>query len=229
MVNWKVIQAARKFLRFTKDTVTVGSVKEYLRQMGVTIAEIDTSKLDTINALNALSYFIKYTAVTRERKDGFVTLINRSMPEHDKFRALIREAGHIILKHRTTDTLLGVDVQDQKEADTFADLVQNPSKLRFYRLLWAASLTLSTIIITVGICAFYVSPPVKPVSVATGAPKTEEHKTEEYKTEAFVYVTKNGDKYHTERCKHVHGRELIPLAQNKAEEMRYTPCADCMQ
>ena len=43
----------------------------------------------------------------------------------------------------------------------------------------------------------------------------------------LVYVTKDGEKYHTEECRYIDGKDVIPIDKADAESAGYEPCSVC--
>ena len=62
----------------------------------------------------------------------------------------------------------------------------------------------------------------------TNPPPTPE--TDDYaidNNDECVYVTRTGNKYHTESCRYAHGSGVQEMTEKEARERGYTPCKIC--
>ena len=144
-----------------------------------------------------------------------MVFIGEDLNEHEKTLILAHEQGHIYLGHMNHPTVIGVDVQEEYEANEFVHYLMHPALIQ--RLRQAVKEH------TVSICICIVLL----TAVVVGVIKYRELKdSETYFME--YYVTPHGTKYHVKECSIIEEKEVRRLTKDDIENGEYEPCSFCI-
>lgn len=251
-----VRKKAREFTKALNGDFSAKAISAYLTKLGVSIAEIDASGYEVINRLHLTGLIARNGAVTYQNSGGYVVFLNLHATACEKQTALLREAGHILLEHKSAEGVVGNTLFMQKEADAFVRhalrAVSPFSKILPWVVAAALLCVLSAsawLVITQQTKDASSAPPAfvdaleiedfaedetaqaeegqAAVGQAENAEQNAAVKVQE--PNSIVYITKSGKKYHCKNCRHITGRNVSALSLREAIRANYTPCADCMK
>lgn len=192
-----------------------------IEDMGYTVVEYsvgsndeDTDKL--IKALKISNALLNSGGFTYADRNVRCVFINDSLSTDEKRVVASHESGHIYLGHMTYTGHVGKTVEEEHDANIFADLiVEMPFSLklslfcaRHKKALIISSVVIFVIAVLIAVYAIFGNNP-------------------DYMKE--YYVTATGEKYHVITCKYVEGKSDVRLLTEDEYKLGiYTPCKICL-
>lgn len=196
-----------KFLKLDDKTVTFKNLLKAVRKKGFLV--YGYSKSDTLLMTFGLFDESKEAdSVSAVDKSGVVYIfIDDSLSDEYQLFALAHETGHIMLKHRKTQSLKR---QQEREADLFAHyLLSNNSASHKKSIVGIVCMLLSVCLI------FLIATQTAPITnknVKTVSVETNNYEDDFYETDknALCYFTKYGEVYHLySDCQYVRNAKYV--------------------
>lgn len=222
MKNNEIKRAAKKFIKALNGKTDFVSVEEYLKGKGYKVVFFNTETGDReLERFGLAEKAQKSPAFTYTGAANIIFIDNNASSE-DKNYLLYHEAGHIELGHAgyarisTKNKFLM-----EFEADTFAQMVVNPTKTH------KSALPLVLLVIALLCISFYAGtafPHNHYIPDGMPAGGTVETNGAE-QTEDIVYVTRTGKKYHRESCGYLRN-DSMAMSRTQAAQ-HYSPCSIC--
>ena len=219
MDNKEVIKKSKEFLRGNRlAKLTLSDAQSIIANQGYTIIPFNNlSNTDDVDALISnlgLSEQAKHSRGFTYADANFrLVFIHEGLSDEEKLLVLAHEEGHIYLNHMAKASVLGNDVQEEAEANTFAQYVVSPSKGHKCSY-WIKTHKLATVLAA-----------ILAVAILAGASMliwNSVHWTN-------YYITETGSKYHCEDCKYLKGKDnTIRLTRNLYRSGLYAPCEVCL-
>jgi len=144
-----------------------------------------------------------------------MVFIGEDLTEHEKTLILAHEQGHIYLGHMNHLTVIGVDVQEEYEANEFVHYLLHPV------LIQRLGQAVKNHFVPICICIVLLA-----AAVAGGIKYREFKDSETYFME--YYVTPHGTKYHVKECGIIEGKEVRRLTKDDIESGEFEPCSLCI-
>ena len=124
--------ATRFRSQYIKEQLTLDGIKEVLRNQGYTIIEFnhifnDEDVATVIDELHLLSMIDKSKGFTYVDRNHRLVFLHEDLSNEEKLLVLAHEEGHIFCKHFHHSPIIGVDVEEEYEANEFAHYILNPS------------------------------------------------------------------------------------------------------
>ncbi len=202
------------------------SAKENLvkavQQLGYTIVEFncifnDEDVQTLIDLLGISDDLIRSRGFSYVDSNHRIVFVNEDLSEEEKSIVLAHELGHIYCKHFNHGTIIGVDVQDEFEANEFGQYILNvPASKKAH--IWARkhkkviAFTLAISMIFIVVSAFWIK---------------KQHEEKRYFGD--YYVTETGNKYHEKDCIFIKDKTSVHrLTIEEFESGKYEPCKTCL-
>lgn len=188
-------------------------------------------------------------AFTYDFKSMQIIYVRDFISEKDFATLILHEICHILLGHtKNQNNIYTTDVQNEREANAFseytADYTKRYNKKKSVTKKVSLPLTLISCSLAITVALLHISNNFKTHSddlslsqneIVT-KPKTTTHTTTRLTTKQNVkdadtmtyYITKTGNKYHLQGCRHIVGRDVIEGTKEDFEKVGYEPCADCI-
>ncbi len=196
------------------------ALSEALEKQGYTVVEFRPMNNEPDVALLLRNLHLEDRAIYSR---GFVyvdshyrmVFVSEDLSDFEKTLVLLHEQGHIYLKHMNHASVIGVDVQEEYEANEFVHYLINPGFIqrtgesaRRYKI----PIMIVLLVLTAGLF---------------GVVKYKEYnESRTYFME--YYVTPYGTKYHIKECSVIEGKEVRRLTKEDIESGQYEPCAFCI-
>lgn len=161
-------------------------------------------------------------AILREKGFTYVDsrqrliFINEDLSIDEKLLVLTHEIGHVICNHFSHINIIGLDVQEENQANEFAHYVLSPgwqeSAIRYLRRHKAIG---------------YIALIIFIITIAVGILATHQRLNQRYYGE--YYITESGQKYHERECIFVRDKDNVHrLTEDEYESGNYEPCQICL-
>lgn len=195
------------------------SLRKATEKQGYTIVEFnhienEESVAVLLSSLGLMNYASCSKCFTYADKNYRIVFVHEGLNDEEKVKVLAHENGHIFLEHFSSSQVIGRDVQEEYEANEFAHYL--------YRESFSAKMSIGfkkrkklyiSIIIVVLLAAI--------AAVVIGV-------INESKYYENYYVTSTGNKYHTEDCSFVNGKDNSSrMTVEQFESGEYEPCSRC--
>ena len=222
MRNNTAKQSAKSFQReFSIYGITYPALKEAVEKQGYTVVEFnhiynEEAVACLIDALNISDAVLRSRGFTYADCNYRVVFIHEDLSEDEKLMVLAHEEGHSYCRHMNTSPIIGQDVQDEYEANEFAQYLLNPSsssKIKHILHRHKKAVLISIIglaLLTVAVAALcYI------------------HKQQLYYGD--YYITESGNKYHKKDCIFVKDKtNARRMIEEEFESGEYEPCRICL-
>lgn len=219
MDNKEVIKKSKEFLRANHlSALTLNDMQSIIAQQGYTIVLFNnlsnTDDVETLLSSLGLSELSKHSRGFTYTDGNFrIVFVHEGLSDAEKLIVLAHEEGHIYLNHMAKTSVLGNDVQEEAEANTFAQYVVSPSKGHKCSY-WIKKHKLATVLAAILAVAILTS--------ASMLIWNSIHWTN-------YYITETGSKYHCEDCKYLKGKDnTIRLTRDLYRSGLYEPCEVCL-
>ena len=213
--------ATRFRSQYIKEQLTLDGIKEVLRNQGYTIIEFnhifnDEDVATVIDELHLLSMIDKSKGFTYVDRNHRLVFLHEDLSNEEKLLVLAHEEGHIFCKHFHHSPIIGVDVEEEYEANEFAHYILNPSVIsevgeqikRHKRVTIAVAIVL--VFCLVGGIGW-------------------SHIAKERTYYGEYYVTSSGNKYHEKDCIFVKNKtDVRRLTEEEFESGEYEACQVCL-
>lgn len=142
--------------------------------------------------------------------------INEDLSNDEKLLVLTHEVGHIICNHFTHINIIGLDVQEENQANEFAHYVLTPDWeekiircIRGHKAAGYFALVVAVLAIVLSVWII--------------------HQKQEQRYYGEYYVTESGQKYHEKGCIFVRDKDNVHrLTEEEFESGNYEPCQICL-
>lgn len=169
-----------------------------------------------IEKLNLSEDIIRTKGFTYADSHHRLIFINEDLSDEEKLMVMTHEMGHIVCGHFSHSNIIGLDVQEEHEANEFTHyvlkprLVEKASRYVNAHRLVAAIVAAVIIILLLGSVIFY-----------------NMQKEKRYYGE--YYITESGQKYHEEGCIFVKDKDNVHrMTTDEYESGDYEPCQICL-
>lgn len=219
-------KAVRQVRRHIK-ALTSDSLTRYFAFLGFTVVEFEDESDEIVRSCGLADYAKGKNAFLHSTPMANIVFIRVGLSDNEAVFLLLHEAGHILLGHK----IGGVSQDDEIEASRFA-----LSCIRRYRLCERKG-KIILICLTILLAAAVAFVPhwnnrggtsssraeiVSWFAAATGQGALRQAEK--------VYITANGDKYHSIDCQYIRGKDnLIELSLEEALSAGKTPCKVCIK
>ena len=221
MADKEIRRAASRFRKeyrirdLSPDTLT-----NALEKQGYTVVEFRPMNNEPEVALLLKNLHLEDRAIYTR---GFVyadshyrmVFVSEDLSDSEKTLVLAHEQGHIYLKHLSHASVIGVDVQEEYEANEFVHYLMNP------RLSQRAGETVLKYKIPIAIGLVLLA-----VGLFGGTRYREYKDAKTYFME--YYVTPHGTKYHIKECSVIEGKDVRRLTKEDIESGEYEPSNFCI-
>lgn len=237
----KIKQQAKNFIKkYSLNTpLTVNSLNSILKRQNINLIKISNHNNDTVKLLNNLNLY-----EFSKDKNGFLYIcgdlkflfLKSSLDENNAVFTILHEEGHYCLNHLDYDGNVIYTVEQEREANNFAEFVikyvkSKPFYYKIYKTVIGVAiiLLLTTSNITQKhnnkITAIY-SPEPTPLQTAVAPPTAVDNADNTVNEQ--IAVTSKGNSFHRQNCKWVSGKtNVIFLDRKEAVNAGYAPCLDC--
>lgn len=219
MDNKAIIARSKEFLRTNHlRTLTLRDAESTIAQQGYTIVLFNNlSNVDDVETLLSslgLSELSKHSRGFTYADGNFrIVFVHEGLSDAEKLIVLAHEEGHIYLNHMAKSSVLGNDVQEEAEANTFAQYVVSPSKGHKCSY-WIKTHKFATALMALLAAAVLAG---ASMLIWNGVHWTN------------YYITETGTKYHYEDCKYLKGKDnVIHLTRTLYRSGLYEPCEVCL-
>jgi len=220
------VDAKSKAKRFCREygikNLSIEKIKKIIESQGYTIIEFnyifnDKDVQTLIDVLGLSEELIRSRGFTYVDSNRRLVFVNEDLSEHEKLIVLAHEEGHIYCKHFSHGNIIGVDVQDEHEANEFEHFILNISKIDTV-IMWAQAHMIALIITLI---ILFVA--------GIGIWKYQEYKNREASYYGEYYITGSGQKYHEKDCIHVKNKtNVYRLTIEQFESGDYEACKTCL-
>lgn len=212
-VKKRVKQFRKKFgvVKCDYESLRIAAEKQ-----GYTIVEFNHIKNDEsvavlLSSLGLTNYASCSKCFTYADKNYRIVFVHEGLNDEEKAMVLAHENGHIFLEHFSSSQVIGRDVQEEYEANEFAHYLHKGSASLGFKKHKKLYISIIVVILLAAITAAVI------------AIINESKYYEDY------YVTATGNKYHTEDCSFVGGKDNSSrMTMEQYESGRYEPCARCI-
>lgn len=233
----KEIKAAKRFVKISlKGNINFEAVSNYINKTGYTINFYNPGETNSLIEKYKLSDFSKSVhAFTVKTKDIKTVFIDISLSAENKMRALLHEAGHIVLGHMDVSSTIADRRLHDMQAEAFAYAVLT-YKRSYKPLYFAICLVLTSVISATAGYNLHsgTAPQPEQYNVPAANNITQQSEPTEIPTQIIsennmelVYVTKSGTHYHKADCRYIKNNNTATSIKADEADKRYTPCKVC--
>ena len=219
MDNKEVVKKSKEFLRGNRlAKLTLSDAQSIIANQGYTIIPFNnlsnTDDVDTLISNLGLSEQAEHSRGFTYADANFrLVFVHENLNDEEKLLVLAHEEGHIYLNHMAKASVLGNDVQEEAEANAFAQYVVSPSRGHTCSY-WIKTHKIATVLAVILAVAVLAG-----ISILIW---NSVHWTN-------YYVTETGSKYHYEGCKYLKGKDnTVRLTRNLYRSGLYEPCEVCL-
>lgn len=217
------IAAAIRFLKkYRLSQIDSTVLKKTIVQQGYTVIPFhhlcNEPEVETlVRALQLEQYIASSKGFTYANRDCRLVFLHDGLSEEEACMVLAHEQGHIFCGHTTTQPILGLDVQQEHEANEFAHyLLYPPCSLRLRRFLQRHKKL--CILLAAVLTALVIG------SVVLACVLKEQTYYGKY------YLTETGSKYHIADCGYVSGKSNVRrMTKEDYDSGNYSPCEKCIK
>lgn len=218
MTNSEIKRKAFEFQKeFGLNEITYPALYDVAEAMGYTIVlfhhlDNDEDVQQLINSLHLGEQVLGSRGFTYTDRNCRLIFIHESLTQAEKKLILCHELGHVYCGHCERASIIGLDVQQEHEANEFVHYLLMPAPISFSLIFYRRhrrSLTIVVLFILL-LCTAFAAYRI-----------TRSHE--------IRFVTTTGSKYHKEDCIFVMDKENV--REVTPEEIRigyYQPCQVCM-
>lgn len=213
--------ATRFRSQYTKGQLTLDGIKEVLRDQGYTIVEFnhifnDEDVATVIDELHLSSMTDKSKGFTYVDRNHRLVFLHEDLSKEEKLLVLAHEEGHIFCEHFHHSPIIGVDVEEEYEANEFAHYILNPPAASK-----AGELIKRHKRITIAVAIALVFCLIGGIGWS--------HVAKERTYYGEYYVTSSGNKYHEKDCIFVKNKtDVRRLTEEEFESGEYEACQVCL-
>lgn len=214
-----------KVKEFTKEfdlrNVDYASLRAVAEKQGYSVVEFNSLYNNQnvellIQSLGITTAISQARGFTYADKNHRIVFINENLSDDEKLHVIAHEEGHIYCGHVKSSTVIGIDVQEEYEANEFVHFLLNQTKtqragkwLKRHRI----SVLITSIVMVVALVALCLII----------------HHFEEEKYYGEYYITETGFKYHKKNCGYVKDKGTVHrMTKEEYESGKYEPCGVCL-
>lgn len=205
-----------KLIKPTKE-----EIEQVLELLGFTVVEFnfiynDEDVTVLIEQLNLSDEIMRSKGFTYVSSKYRLVFVSEDLSQEEKRIVLAHELGHIYMRHFDHSNIIGLDVQEEYEANEFAHYLVNQGNANISRVWLISHKLLVTVVLTIILLA---------VGIIVILQKNE-------KEELFYgeyYITESGQKYHEKECIFVKDKGNVRrITVEEFETGDYEPCKICL-
>lgn len=196
--------------KYIKGTVTSAKIILALEQQGYTVVcynavSNNEDVTDLTELLGITEYIRNSKGFTYADSNNRIVFFNEDLSEEERVLVLLHEQGHILCRHFSEGSVLGIDVVHEHEANEFVHYVLYVPKINIR-------------IVVSCICL---------IILLTSALLIN-HNITQIKTKDVFYVTSSGHKYHKADCIYIKDKTNIRILTDDEYAIgAYEPCKVC--
>lgn len=200
-----MVKKAKNLYKALNKKIDIKNIEEYLETKGYSVVFFNKPEGDAL--LSAYGIDRKGTQAFTFCGITKIVFVDNNMHIVDKIHCLLHECGHILLGDLEDKVL---EYNDRKElegrAELFVFLVMNQNKIINRKMKIFVSIFVA--ILSLHLLLYFLM-------FGGGKSKSE-----------TVFITKSGEKYHTEDCIYINSENSIAVPASEAEKI-YSRCEIC--